>query len=199
MSLRVTFCTGTLLSSYFGQGHTWSSAIQLSVLLQVAWELQGLGEGCIFLCMKWQISNRNGKGEFVHYSMWYAVYDWYAHKLGFREVMGKAHSLCTLFELAIWMTFCVLSISTSRQWIFSQGRESSSEKPVWTTNANLLWENLFQLNCRQIVNWFEKWSLKYVNPPPASLVSCLERWERILIGFCIFLIPCTHVSNILFT
>lgn len=63
--------------------------------------------------------------------------DGYTHELGFGEVMGKARSLCLhmLFRLAVWVTFCDLSISTSRGCIFSQGRRFSLEKPVWTINS----------------------------------------------------------------
>lgn len=165
-------------------------------------ESNGLGEGCIFLRVKWQISKRNGKGGFVHYSIWYTIYDGDACKPGFGGVTDKTWKfavLCTLFELAIWMTFCDLSISTSRGCLFSQGRHFSLEKPVWTINTNVPRDNLFQLNCRQIVNRFEKWSIKYANSPPASLVSCLEWWKRrIQIGFCVFLIPRMHVSNMLY-
>lgn len=138
----------------------------------------------------------------MRYSIQYTMYDVYACKPGFGGVMGKNWrlSVCAhCLNLQFGWLFVILSISTSRGCIFSQGRHFSLEKPVWTINANVLWENLFQLNCRQIVDRFEKWSLKCVPLPPASLMSYLEWWKRrIWIGFCIFLIPCMHVSNMLY-
>lgn len=98
-----------------------------------------------------------------------------------------------LFGLAVWVTFCDLSISTSRGWIFSQGRHFSLEKPVWTINSKCTLRELVstKLSAISLIN-----DILNMSTFPQPLQCPAQNDGKG--GFRLTFFPRMHISNVLY-
>lgn len=107
------------------------------------------GRLCLFKC---EAKGKSTLGM-EKVNLYHTVCDGYACEPGFGKGRGKPRSLCwhMLFGLAVWVTFCDLSISTSRGCIFSQGTLFLWKNLFGLLTLNVLGENLSQPSCQQSV------------------------------------------------